>query len=197
MEFLNKLKTYLLAWGIPGLFVIAFLDSAAVPMAGGPDALVLLLAWQQPLQWPFIVLVAAIGSTLGSLVLYYLGYAGGELALARFKSEKRLWVQEKLNRNAVGAVLVAVVAPPPFPTKLVILAAGAFKMPLGKFVFGVFGGRVFRYGLEAYLGARFGGQAASILKSQYPMISLGLIAGVVSLILFRRLRGSNEANLEI
>jgi len=185
---LNCLKQYLLTLGIPGIFLIALLDSAAVPLVGGPDAVVLLLSWQKPVQLPLIVLAAVLGSTLGCLVLYRIGRAGGELALARFTPEKRIWVKEKIDRNALWAVITAVLAPPPFPTKLVILAAGAFNVSWGRLTVGVLAGRLVRYLVAGYLGARFGDQAAEILKEQYPTISLVLIVGVMLFILLRRVR---------
>jgi len=185
---LNRLKQSLLTLGVPGLFVIAFLDSAAVPMVGGPDAVVLILSWQSPTQLPLIVLAAALGSTLGCLVLYQIGWKGGELALARFKPEKQVWVKERIDRNAFWAVMVAVLAPPPFPTKLVILAAGAFRVRVARFTLGVLVGRSLRYLVAGYLGARFGDQAAEVLKEQYPVISLVLIIGVLLFILYRRFR---------
>ncbi|MBI3950444.1 MAG: DedA family protein [Acidobacteria bacterium] len=197
MSFFRHLKAYLLAWGVPGLFLIAFLDSAAVPMVGGPDAVVLLLCWQQPSHMPLIVLAAAIGSTLGCAVLYYIGRAGGELVLERFHMERRLWVKANIDRNTIWAVMVAVLAPPPFPTKLVILAAGAFGVGLGKFIVGVLAGRLIRYSIEGYLGARIGGQAVRVLKAQYPIISLVLIACVVLFLLIRRVRRPHEAVMDV
>jgi membrane protein YqaA with SNARE-associated domain len=197
VKFLHKLKDYLLALGIPGVFAIAFLDSAAVPMAGGPDAVVLFLSWQKPSQVLLIVLAAAVGSALGSVVLYYIGRAGGELALSRFEPSRRVWVKEKMDRNAFWAVIVAVMAPPPFPTKPVVMAAGVFNMPLGKFLTGVLIGRLIRYGLEGYAGARFGDQAARILKAQYPIIFLVLIGCLLLFVLVRRVRRPGGDKLDV
>ena len=49
---MEALKNYLLALGIPGLLVIVAIDSAGVPIPGGPDALVMLLSWQRPAMMP-------------------------------------------------------------------------------------------------------------------------------------------------
>jgi len=68
LSLLQSLQKYLLLLGIPGLLAISFFDSAALPILMGPDAVVLLLAWQQPMQILIIILAAALGSTLGSLV---------------------------------------------------------------------------------------------------------------------------------
>jgi undecaprenyl-diphosphatase len=169
---LVRLGKYLLLWGLPGLSAIAFIDSAAVPTIAGTDALVLVLAWQRPMQTLFIILAAAVGSTLGSLVLYKVGSAGGEMALSRFSPERRAWVKRKLDRNAFRAVLAAVAAPPPFPTKLVILAAGAFHVSKLRFANGVLAGRLLRYSVVAFLGARFGDQAADVIKQHYATAAL-------------------------
>jgi membrane protein YqaA with SNARE-associated domain len=94
------------------------------------------------MQSLLIIVAAAVGSTLGCLVLYRVGRAGGEMALARFSPEKTAWVKEKLDRNAFMAVAAGVAAPPPFPTKLIILAAGAFRVRQTSFANGVFVGRL-------------------------------------------------------
>jgi membrane protein YqaA with SNARE-associated domain len=194
LPFLNKLKQYLLVLGIPGLFLIALLDSAAIPLTGGPDAVVLLLSWKRPGVIWLIVAAAAAGSTLGCLVLYKIGSAGGELALSRFSEARRAWVREKLDRNAFWAVFAAVTMPPPFPTKPVILASGVFKMRLDRFLVGVLAGRLLRYGVEAYLGARFGERAAALLQGRFSLVLLGIVAAVLSLaILLRRRRKLPEA----
>jgi membrane protein YqaA with SNARE-associated domain len=190
---LNRLNSLLLLMGIPGLLAISFLDSAAVPLSGGPDAIILLLAWKRPASTYLIVLAATIGSTLGCLILYGIGKKGGEKALARFKPEKIAWVEKKMQRHGLLAIIASVVAPPPFPTKLVILAAGVLRS--GKFVLttGVFIGRLIRYSLLGFLAARFGDHAAQIIKDQYPTISLILIAAILLVVLIRNLRSRAEA----
>jgi membrane protein YqaA with SNARE-associated domain len=190
---LESLNRYLLLWGIPGLLAIAFLDSAAVPMLGGPDAVILLLSWRHPDKALLIVLAAVVGSMLGNLVLYRLGRVGGEVALSRFSSEKRAWVKQKLDHNAFAAIVAAVAAPPPFPTKLVVLAAGAFGISQVRVVNGVFAGRLMRYSILAYLGARFGDQAAGVVKEHYSSFAV-LLIGAVLLIALLRYRRSAAKN---
>ena len=188
MNLLRSLNKYLLLWGVPGLLGLSFLDSAAVPTGGAPDAVVLVLAWQRPLQIIPIILAAAIGSTLGCLILYRVGRAGGEMALSRFSTEKRAWVKQKLDQNAFVAVAAGVAAPPPFPTKFVILAAGAFRVRQSQFAYGVLAGRLVRYAVLAYLGARFGDKAADVFKEHYSAFALALVAALVLFVLVRRFR---------
>ncbi len=188
MSFLKSLNHYLLIMGIPGLLAISFLDSAAVPLAGGPDAVILLLAWQRPALTYLIVLAATAGSALGCLVLYGIGQKGGEKALARFSFEKRAWVERKMQEHGTWAITAAVLAPPPFPTKLVVLAAGVLRTGKVRFTGGVLVGRLLRYSFIGYLGARFGDQAARVLHDHYPTISLVLIGAILLVGVIRSLR---------
>jgi membrane protein YqaA with SNARE-associated domain len=188
VKYLERLNQFLLVLGIPGLFLITLIDSAVVPLGGGPDAIVLFLAWQRPDRIWLIAAAAASGSTLGCLLLYRLGRAGGERALAPFPQSTRTWVREKLASHSFWSVFIAVVIPPPFPTKPVILAAGVFHMQLDKFSTGVLAGRFIRYGTGAYLGAHLGKQAATVVRERSFMVLLIIAAAALSVFLFRRLR---------
>ncbi len=193
-QLLESLKNYLLLLGIPGLLAIAFLDSAAIPMLGGPDAVILLLSWRHPDKAFFIVLAAVVGSVLGCLVLYRLGRVGGVMALSKFSADKRTWVKGKLDHNAFAAIVAAVAAPPPFPMKLFVLAAGAFGISQYRFVSGVFAGRLMRYAILAYFGARFGDQAADIFKANYPAIGMAIIGAAVMFVILRYWRSHAKAS---
>lgn len=185
---MDRLRDTLLALGVPGLFLIALLDSAGVPLPGGVDIVLMLLSWQQPSLVVAIALVAAVGSTLGCLILYRVGRTGGEVALRRLDPEKRRWVTEKIRENGTMAVLVAVLAPPPLPTKIFILVAGFVEMPWLRFVAAVFTGRMIRFGGEAYLAVRLGDQALETLQRNYPLIGAGLAGGVVVYLVAKWLR---------
>jgi len=187
VSYLRRLGEYLLMMGVPGLFVIALLDSAALPMVGGPDGVIILLSWQRPGQLPWIVLAAAMGSTIGCLILYRIARTGGDAVLRRMTPEKQQWVRGKVEKNATWAVFLGVIAPPPFPTKPVIAAAGLFQTPLFPFIGSVLAGRLFRYSIIAYLGARFGDQAAQIIRSHYLVVLASLVAVALAVLLTRRL----------
>ncbi len=191
---MESLKSKLLAFGLPGLFLIAFLDSAGVPLPGGVDLVIMLLSWQRPSSFLFVALVAAVGSTAGCWVLYRIARVGGDKMLARFSPEKQSWVTEKVKRNDVLAVMVAMLGPPPFPTKLFILVAGAVRMDWRRFVAAVFVGRFVRFSAEAYLAVRVGDRAMETLQQHYPTIAVALAVIVVVVLVARRLlAGSAEA----
>jgi len=192
LRFLSRLNEYLLFMGIPGLMLISFIDSAAVPLAGGPDAVIILLSWRRPAMTFLIVLAAAVGSTLGCMVLYGIGRKGGERALSRFNPEKVAWIERKMQDYGVWAVFAAVMAPPPFPTKPVILAAGVLQASKLRFAASVFAGRMVRYSLLGYLGAKFGDQSAKIIKAHYPEIFIALLCGILLLVLVRYFRNKRR-----
>ena len=176
---MDGLRDSLLALGIPGLFLIAFLDSAGVPLPGGVGVVVLLLAWQQPSLFVWIALAASTGSTLGCLVLYRLGRTGGDRAVRRLDPAKREWVMRKVRENDVFAMLVAVLAPPPFPAKVFMLVAGIVGMSWPRFAGAIFVGRMIRFTGEAYLAVRLGDRAVETLQRHYPAIGAGLALAVI------------------
>jgi membrane protein YqaA with SNARE-associated domain len=189
---LHRLNNFLMLMGIPGLLLISFLDSAAVPLPGGPDALIMLLAWKKPALTYLIVLSASIGSTLGCLVLYGIGKKGGEKTLSRFNPQKVAWVERKMQRHGLLAIVASVIAPPPFPTKLVIIASGVLRTGKWRLAAGVLAGRLIRFSLIGYVAAHFGDQAAEVIKKQYPTISLILIGCILMIILIRNLKNRAE-----
>jgi undecaprenyl-diphosphatase len=188
LHFLSHLSKYLAVMGIPGLLIISFLDSAAVPLAGGPDAIILLLAWQRPAMALWIALAATIGSTCGNLVLYGIGRKGGEKALARFNPERVARMEQRMRDHGVWVIIASVMAPPPFPTKLVVLAAGVLRIGKWRFAASVFIGRIVRYLLLAILAARFGNHAVQVIKDDYPVILIVLACAILLVFLIRKFR---------
>ena len=176
---MDGFRDSLLALGVPGLFLIALLDSAGIPLPGGVDVVLLLLVWRQPSLFLLAALAAAVGSTLGCLVLYRVGRTGGDRAVRRMDPEKRRRVTQRVRDNDVAALLVAVLAPPPFPTKVFMLAAGVVGVSWPRFVGAVFAGRLIRFAGEAYLAVRLGDRAVDALQQHYPAIGAGLALSVL------------------
>ena len=176
---LGQISQYLISFGPFGLFAIAFLDSVMVPMPGGVDAVLLLLAAARP-SWLLIYVAAAtIGSTIGCVALYRLSQRAGKKALSRFSESKQKRVKDLLDRYDVMSVLVASLLPPPFPFKLFVISAGVFRLNLMRFTLAVAGGRTFRYLLLGYLAARYGDQAKELLTRYYPAIGITLAVLIV------------------
>jgi membrane protein YqaA with SNARE-associated domain len=193
LRFLKSLSGYLMIMGIPGLLAVSFLDSAAFPLLGGPDAFIMFLALHRPEMTFWIVLAATIGSALGCFVLYGIGRKGGEKALSRFSPERTARIERKMQEYGIWAIIASVIAPPPFPTKLVILAAGVLRIGKIRFAAGAFIGRLIRYSLVGYLAVRFGNQAMQVLKAHYPTFFAILAGGMLLIVVIRSLRKPSAA----
>jgi membrane protein YqaA with SNARE-associated domain len=185
---LGHVTQYLVAYGPFGLFTIALLDSALIPMAGGPDAVMILLSTARPAWWPLYAAAATLGSVIGCVILYYLSRRAGRRALARFSERKQKRVKELIDRYDVLSVLVASVLPPPFPFKLFVITTGVFRLNVWRFALAIAAGRAFRYLLEGYLAARYGEHAKELLARYYPAIGLGLAVLLILIFLARSLR---------
>lgn len=184
---LKSLQATLFGLGALGVLAIGFIDAASIPLPGGPDVVVMALSHANHSLMPLYVLAAVVGSTAGSLVLYFAARKGGEAVLKKFSPEKRARVQDLLDRYDILAMLLASVLPPPFPFKLFVLSAGAFKMQLWRFIAALVAGRGFRFLLEGWLAVKYGEQATDIFKHHYPKIGLGVAAAIIVIYLFNNL----------
>jgi membrane protein YqaA with SNARE-associated domain len=190
---LTKVSNYLITFGPFGLFAIALLDGAFVPMAGGPDAVVMLLSASRPGWMVFYAAAASLGSTAGCIILYYVSQRAGRRALARFSPSKQARVKDLIERYDVLSVLVASLLPPPFPFKLFVVSAGVFRLSVMRFAIAIFAGRAFRYLLEGYLAARYGDHAREWFAHYYPAIGISLAVLIVLAFIGRSLWRHRQA----
>ena len=149
-----------------GVFSISLLDSAFVPLPGGPDAAVIGLSAVKPEWMPLYALAATLGSVLGSVSLYLIARRGGVRALRGFRPETRDRVEGLLGRYDMLAIMVPGVLPPPFPFKVFILSAGVFKLKLPRFLVAILIGRAARFLIEGILAIEFGDEALVLLRQQ-------------------------------
>ncbi len=184
---LEYLTAYLVAYGPAGMFTLAFLDSAFIPLPGANDAVMILLTLKRPAWMMIYATAATIGSTLGCLVLYFISRRLGQSALKRFAPEKHERVKALIDRYDVLSVLVASVLPPPFSFKLFVVAAGVFRLNVVRFALAIFAGRFFRFLLVGFLTLRYGEQALQILKRYAPFIGTGLAVLLVGVFVGRNL----------
>ena len=190
---LTKFSHFLASFGPFGLLTIAFLDSLMIPMPGGVDGVLMLLAASKP-SWMLIYVAAAmIGSTAGSVGLYRISRRAGYRALKRFSESKQKRVKDLIDRYDVLSVLVASVMPPPFPLKVFIVSAGVFRLNLLRFTIAIAAGRTFRYLLEGYLAARYGEQAKELLARYYPSIGITLAVLIIIAFVAKNLMRRNAA----
>jgi membrane protein YqaA with SNARE-associated domain len=184
---LTRLSGFFVALGPFGLFAVAFLDSAFVPLPSSADAIMLLLTIAHPRMMIVYALIATAGSAIGCVILYYISRRAGGRALRKFSPAKQKRVKELIDRYDVLSVLVASLMPPPFPFKLFVITAGVFRFSVIRFMIAIIAGRMFRFLLEGYFAIRYGAQAKQILARYYPWIGLGLAIVIVVFFLIRNL----------
>lgn len=185
---LKSVQATLVAFGAFGVFAIALLDAAFLPLAGGPDAVVMTLSHLNHAMMPVYVLAAVLGSTLGCLMPYWIGYKTGAAALRKFSPERRNRVSQLLDRYDTWAMLVGAILPPPFPLKIFLISAGVFRVNVWRFLLALFIGRCVRYGLEGWLAVRYGEHAADLFKQHYPKIGLALAVLIIVFLIVNALR---------
>jgi membrane protein YqaA with SNARE-associated domain len=174
LEWLRQAADWFAALGPLGVMLLAFADSF-IPMAGGPDFVVVILAARQPLLAPVVVVAATVGATIGATLVYLGARRAGAAALSRFGPERRERVETLLGRYDMLTIMVAVMLPPPFPFKIFNLGAGVFRVPIARFVAAILAGRAMRFSLEAFLAVRYGEQAMKIIE-RHGLVILAVVA---------------------
>jgi membrane protein YqaA with SNARE-associated domain len=179
---LAALGENLLAYGALGLFAITLLDSAFIPIPGGPDAAMVILSAANPGRMFAYAMVATIGSTIGCTILYLIARRAGKAALNRVNPERRDRIENLLGRYDMLAVMLPAVLPPPFPFKPFVLSAGVFKLKLPRFVLAIFIGRAIRFLIEGWLAIRFGTEALPLIKQHG--LKVLIVVGILLLVFF-------------
>ena len=177
--------------GIWGVFAIAFADSALLGMP--VDAIVAAYVYQDRKRLLLYVILASLGSALGSIPLYLIGYAGGEALLRKRISEERYQrIHRSFEQHEFWALMFPGMLPPPMPFKIFVLGAAVFEMKFRDFFAAVFAGRFVRFLALSLLTLWFGPQIVELMGTivrQHFAWLLGAIAGgVLVWLLMRRNR---------
>jgi membrane protein YqaA with SNARE-associated domain len=193
---LAELSLWLIMLGSPGLFLMSLLDSALVPLPSGPDWVLLALSAAQPRWMPVYAVAAAAGSTVGCTLLYLAARRAGASTLKGVSQQRRIRIENLLGRYDMLAVMVPAILPPPFPFKVFVLSAGAFKLNLVRFITAIAIGRAARFLIEGWLAIEFGEDARLIIARHGPKLiiaaALALLAAVALKIYRRRSRLSAD-----
>ncbi|ACO32214.1 MULTISPECIES: VTT domain-containing protein [Acidobacterium] len=126
LKFVHSLLALLLHLGYAGPIVLGILDSSFLFLPFGNDLLVVILVSQHPHGLPWYVLAAAAGSTLGVLLLALVARSLGEEGVKKMAGPQRFKkLSDRIHKHGGKAVVLACIAPPPFPFTMVIAAAAA------------------------------------------------------------------------
>ncbi len=172
----------LVAWGPPGLLVLAALDSAGLPIPAAADALLMVLAANSPSTAYLAAAMALAGSLCGSMFLFFVSRKGGEKYLEKHTlGERGKKFRQWFHQYGLLTVFISAISPIPMPMKLFVISAGALGVNPRSFFFTVLAARVPRYFALAYLGSQLGTEAGAYLKSHIWQIGgvLFLLFGVL------------------
>jgi len=182
--------------GIWGVFVIAFADSALLGMP--VDAIVATYVYQHRSQFLVYVLLASLGSALGSIPLYIIGYIGGETVLRKRVSEERFQkIHRSFEEHEFWALMFPGMFPPPMPFKIFVLGAAISEMNFGHFLLAIFAARCVRFFVLALLTLYFGPQIVGfagnlIRRHLYWVLALLVVAGLIAWLVWRRKKNQSK-----
>ena len=136
-----------------------------MPVPGSTDLLLLWLISHRGNPWA-LVAAAIAGSLLGGYLTWKIGNKGGDAALRRYVSQRALertkrWVE----RHPILAVFLPAVLPPPIPLSPFLLAAGALKVSLRRFLSVFAAARTLRYSIIGWLAVRYGRHVVHLWSS--------------------------------
>jgi len=175
--------------GIWGVFVIAFADSALIGMP--VDFVVATYVYQDRRRMLLYVAMASLGSALGSIPLYLIGYLGGEKVLRKRLSDERFQkIHRSFERHEFWALMFPGMLPPPMPFKVFVLAAAVFEMKFRDFLVAIFAGRFVRFFVLSTLVMWFGPQIIShfggVFRQHWMLLSGFVLELALILWLFAR-----------
>ena len=162
------------AYGLTGLFVVAFIESSFFPVP--PDVLMigLVLTPNAP-SASLVATVCTVGSVLGAVLGWVIGaYGGYPLVHRMFGEEKVQRVEQLYNRCGVYAVFIAAFTPIPY--KVFTIASGVFRFNIVAMMLASVVGRGMRFFLVAYLSQWFGREILKRLDVAMVVLLLAMAA---------------------
>ena len=189
--FLWALLKPLGAWGV---LVVAALDGAFIGLP--VDAVVAGYVYRDPARFLLYALMASAGSALGSIVIYGIGYEGGEeLLRKRIPPERFEKIHAAFDKHPFWSLMFPAMLPPPTPFKLFVLAAAVSEMGFVRFLLAIFSGRMVRFVLLGLLTIKFGPDVVRLfgtlfLRHYYWFLG-AIVAGLVIWLVMRRKKMNN------
>lgn len=176
---------------------MGIMDSSFLFLPFGNDLLVVGLVARNHDGWPFYVLSAVCGSTLGVFLLDLLARKGGEKGVQKVAGEKRYqMLKRRIGEKGGRALVIGSLAPPPFPFTMVVAVNSALGYPRQRLLWIIAGSRAARFVILSLLAIEFGRSILRIANSEpfkWTMIGFTLlcvVGSVFSILKWIRSRGA-------
>jgi len=180
-------KELIAHYGLAGLFILSFFTSLIIVPV--PIDLFIIGAIAGGLSPLWSGVLAAIGTTLGAGVDFYLGYLGSKFISSRFGHKDFHRASDWIKKYGSAAIFLCSLLPVPYD--IVAIAAGAGKMNILHFFLFTLPGKIMKYLFIAY--AYVGGvhllSHRADLETEFKI--LGILIIVIVLIYYLR---SNTLN---
>jgi len=176
----QKVVAFASGLGAPGLFLISFLDSSVLTFPIINDLLLIELSIEHPARMPLYALMAALGSVLGCVLLFFIAEKGGEALFHRHAGDRAHAIRHWVVQNGFWGMLITALLPPPTPFKVFVVAAGVFEVRLASFTCAITLARLVRYFGIGFLAIRYGHDALPFLKQHKWSVALVVMAVAVT-----------------
>lgn len=171
-------------WGqsptcVRDLFILSIISCTLIPVP--VEALLIAIITASPRRWIRVVIATTLGSVIGALVCYSVGYLGHNHArnLLSYFSPTSNWNQIKHSINHDGMIFIAIASFTPGLFRIGMVVAGVMNYNPFLFVLGVMAGRLPRFFLEAGLLRLFGAKLRLFLEKYFDVVTLGM--GAISI----------------
>jgi membrane protein YqaA with SNARE-associated domain len=197
LRFLRRLGPF-------GLLIFGALDSSFLVLPFGMDMYLIALvsSHRSGMQWILYVLMAAMGSLIGVLIVDAIMRKAGEEGLEKFFKPNQIErFRKKVDKGAGWAVFMATVLPPPFPFTPIVMVSSALQCSRNRLIAAVLTGRILRYTLEALLALYFGSQILAYLNSRaveyfvYAFIVIAVVGSILSVMKWVKSRYSGSSTV--
>ena len=177
-NFAKKLYNWVLSWAESpystyALFFLAFAESSFFPIP--PDVLLIALAISKPTKAFRYAGVCTIGSLMGGVVGYMIGFYGyeaiGQPIVELYNGQEiMLSIKEKYDMMGFWGVLIAAITPIPY--KVFTISAGFFSFSFSEFILASIIGRSFRFFAVALLIWKFGPPIKSFIDRYFNLLAV-------------------------
>lgn len=167
------------------LFIVSFLENFISPIPG--DVVIAPLSALKPEKKWFFVVYATIASVLGSLVGYAIGFflfkSIGEPLVSFYGGNEAFHLFKELF-NQYGFLTLFLAALTPIPDKAFAILSGVTSVGIIPFVCAIGLGRCIRFGIVAYVSARYGREALILLGKKFKTITIITVILIILVITF-------------
>lgn len=175
---LRKLYDWVLHWaetpyGTPALFALALAESSFFPIP--PDVLLMALALSIPARSFRFAMVCTLGSIIGGVIGYGIGYYGYEgigKPIIDFYHGQDVMAAIERQYNEYGFMGVLIAAITPIPYKVFTISSGFFRFEFLSFLLASIVGRSFRFFLVAGLIWKFGPPIKAFIDKYFNILTV-------------------------